>query len=345
VSVALVPTVHATVPRPAPTTAAAVRSLADELVSLLTIVPADRYCVRAGEGVPTIGEHVAHVVGLLDSLASAGAASPALVYGRRPVGMDRDPVAALRAARSLRNAFVRWPARGRHAPIRVAHASGDPEDGEGWSTLDIEAAFVVSAIVDRHRSIARLMTRLGLTAPRGFGMMPFPPLRTRSAAPMTAPLARLLDELASVAARVTIEAYRGRPYPRVSGTVGEHIRHCLDHVAALVRADPANVLSYDHRERATSVETDPAAALQQMASLRHALDRLPETWADEPVRVASLTSTAGDVVAGASTFARELAFVLSHTIHHQAMIALLLAVQGEELPERFGHSPSTPTRH
>ena len=43
-----------------------------------------------------------------------------------------------------------------------------------------------------------------------------------------------------------------------------------------------------------------------------------------------------------STLRRELAFVISHTVHHQALIAMLLAVAGLQVPESFGLAPSTP---
>jgi uncharacterized damage-inducible protein DinB len=58
-----------------------------------------------------------------------------------------------------------------------------------------------------------------------------------------------------------------------------------------------------------------------------------------------MISPAEDAVTGWSTLARELAFVVSHTIHHQAIIGLLLAVHGHTVPDRFGHSPSTPRRN
>jgi hypothetical protein len=56
-------------------------------------------------------------------------------------------------------------------------------------------------------------------------------------------------------------------------------------------------------------------------------------------------SHSGEAIVGWSTFARELAFVVSHTIHHQAIIGLLMAIHGRPVPDRFGHSPSTPVRH
>jgi uncharacterized damage-inducible protein DinB len=83
-----------------------------------------------------------------------------------------------------------------------------------------------------------------------------------------------------------------------------------------------------------------------MMRLDAALERWSDRSLDEPVAVAAVTSTDGHSVTGWSTLARELAFVLSHTIHHQAIVALLLEQQGASLPdERFGYAPTTPQRN
>ena len=37
-----------------------------------------------------------------------------------------------------------------------------------------------------------------------------------------------------------------------------------------------------------------------------------------------------------------MVFVLQHTIHHQALVALLLAARGVAVPHTFGYAPSTP---
>ena len=42
-----------------------------------------------------------------------------------------------------------------------------------------------------------------------------------------------------------------------------------------------------------------------------------------------------------STLGRELLFLLSHTIHHYALIDLLLREEGFEVPPDFGMAPST----
>lgn len=158
-------------------------------------------------------------------------------------------------------------------------------------------------------------------------------------------LRNLLDELSAVIIGLPDDVYRAPIEGGVSGTIGQHVRHCLDHVSALLSERTRGTLSYDHRQRGTFVETEPAAALQQILRLKAALERWPAGSIDEPIRVTSIIAPNGDSVTGWSTFGRELAFVISHTIHHQALIGLLLATHGYTVPDRFGHSPSTPSRH
>jgi len=170
-------------------------------------------------------------------------------------------------------------------------------------------------------------------------------LSTRGPSAPSRALWRLLDEIELLISNVPVRVYCERLASNVSGSIGEHVRHCLDHVAALVAADPSVTLSYDRRRRGTAVESDPAEALRQILELKRALDAWSTRSLDEPVRVTSMISPAGDAVTGWSTLARELAFVVTHTIHHQAIVGVLLSLHGHSVPERFGHSPSTPRRH
>jgi uncharacterized damage-inducible protein DinB len=121
------------------------------------------------------------------------------------------------------------------------------------------------------------------------------------------------------------------------------VRHCLDHIAALVTWQPAETLSYDRRVRGTAVECDPAEALRRILRLKAALQRWGGRTIDDPVRITSIVAP-GDSVIGWSTLGRELAFVASHTVHHQAVIAVLLSVLGLAVPDRLGYAPSTPRK-
>jgi uncharacterized damage-inducible protein DinB len=156
---------------------------------------------------------------------------------------------------------------------------------------------------------------------------------------------RQLDDIAAIVMSIGEAAYVARPIAEVSGSIGEHVRHCLDHISVLVGAAPSMPLSYDRRERGTAVERDPAAALRLIMRLKSAIDRWHERSLDEPLCVSSMLTAAGDSVTGWSTLGRELAFVNSHTIHHQAMIAVLLSLLGLEVPDRLGLAPATPTKH
>src|SRR3954466_13293002 len=157
-----------------------------------------------------------------------------------------------------------------------------------------------------------------------------------------AAVGRLLDQVEALLIGMDPETYCGRFAPGVSGSIGEHVRHCLDHISALLTADPAATLSYDRRHRGTAVETDASAAIRQIVESRRVLDSWGRRSLDEPIRVSSLIAASGESVTGWSTLGRELAFVMSHTIHHQALIAVLLAIRGHGVPDRFGYAPSTP---
>jgi len=124
--------------------------------------------------------------------------------------------------------------------------------------------------------------------------------------------------------------------------VGEHVRHLLDHVAAFVGARDQQVLTYDNRERGTAIERDSRAALQAISRLRGLLEAVHDDRLEHGVTIAAAIERRQAQVLMRSTRRRELAFVISHTIHHQALIAVLLAVASEAVPRGFGLAPSTP---
>ncbi len=158
-----------------------------------------------------------------------------------------------------------------------------------------------------------------------------------------AALADLLDGLASTVAQLTREDYRDSDVPGVSGSIGGHVRHCLDHVRALEQALDRGLVDYDARRRDTSVERDREAAILSLISAATRLRALTNDTLGRMVVVRSLLTRDGMTVEGASTVGRELAFVVSHTIHHSAQIALLAHRRGStRLPRHLGLAPSTP---
>lgn len=120
-------------------------------------------------------------------------------------------------------------------------------------------------------------------------------------------------------------------------SVGQHVRHVLDHYQALVGATQGYV-DYNQRQRDLPLEADVALAVQAVERLSDALDDLR----DGPVQVrvdACQEEQAAEWVS--SSMARELAFADSHAVHHFAVMRFLLQAMGQALPADFGVAAST----
>ena len=318
--------------------------LLDELESLLLNIRTDVYAGALGGTARPIGHHMARCVARIEGLL-AGAGTQAIAYPAQAPSLAADPVAALKKVRALRSAVVTWPGSPPSSVVRIVHGGASPEESDvAWSTLATELAFVVSETIAAQRTIVSMLARAGATIPHGFGTIAAPPLPARSSTPPWWALWRRLDEIGALLMIVPSDVYTARVESGVSGSVGEHVRHCLDHVSTLLAADGSTTLSYDRRRRGTAVEHDIAEALQQILRLKAALERWATRSLDEPVRVSSLIDPSGASIAGWSTFGRELAFVLNHTVHHMATMAAVLALHGVTVPAGFGYAPSTPRR-
>lgn len=164
---------------------------------------------------------------------------------------------------------------------------------------------------------------------------------------MTAALLALterLEDLAGLLDRTTDFDYRWVPPGGVSGSVGAHVRHVLDHVGALVGSERTGTISYDHRQRDTAVEQSRLVGIAALARAATDLRTRIGYWTERPVTLQTIVRRGAAPHAVGSSLGREVVFVLQHTIHHQALIALLLNERGVELPTAFGYAPSTPLR-
>lgn len=124
-------------------------------------------------------------------------------------------------------------------------------------------------------------------------------------------------------------------------SVGMHLRHNLDHFEAFFNGLEAGAVDYESRSRKGQVETVSAVAA---AALHDFIAKL------EGLRGCSETSlqVREESEAGMqerrwldSSLGRELQFLLGHTVHHNAIIAMIVDRHGLELPQGFGVAPST----
>jgi len=163
----------------------------------------------------------------------------------------------------------------------------------------------------------------------------------RPAPAAVAPLVGLLHQLFDLVESLTAEQYTRKPVGVVESSVGGHVRHNLDHVEALLRELRSGVVSYDHRDRGTDVEQDRIAALAAILRLEEELSDL--AWGGLPHLIVLSALVAPDLppTRVVSSPERELAFVVSHTVHHNALIAVMVKLLGAEVPAEFGVAPST----
>jgi hypothetical protein len=137
-----------------------------------------------------------------------------------------------------------------------------------------------------------------------------------------------------VALRLPDEIYAGND-PLTS--IGAHFRHNLEFAIEFLNGIEAGIIDYSARARDMRVASDRAYGALRM---RETIDRIAafETGPATPVTVVSEVDSSTRLLSSAG---RELEFLLSHTIHHFAIIAHKLESLGIAIPTDFGVAPST----
>jgi uncharacterized damage-inducible protein DinB len=125
-----------------------------------------------------------------------------------------------------------------------------------------------------------------------------------------------------------------------SASVGKHLRHCLDFYECFLRGLLSGKVDYTHRERDEKTEAHASVALRRAQQIVQGLERL-EWDARRPLRIRAEETGEEQAAWSDSTVRRELQFLVSHTVHHFALIAALLRAFGEEPEAEFGVAAST----
>ena len=148
----------------------------------------------------------------------------------------------------------------------------------------------------------------------------------------------LLEQAVEVLSSIDDETYV-RPAELFDGQrVGGHIRHIVEFYECLFEGVRTGVVDYAARRRDRLVETNRSAAIVRLASVCSQLyseSRL--------LNGAELLVRPEDAAHGhfGSTGGRELEAVASHTVHHFALISVLLRYFGLPVRGDFGVSKAT----
>ncbi|MEM1221135.1 MAG: DinB family protein [Verrucomicrobiota bacterium] len=124
-------------------------------------------------------------------------------------------------------------------------------------------------------------------------------------------------------------------------SVGMHIRHNLDHFGAFFDGLEDGRIDYESRERNTLIEESTQTAQGLIETYIEAL----ENFSMEASCALSIREEDGAPLEKASwiesSCGRELQFLLGHSVHHHAIIAMMIVQNGFTLPTGFGVAPST----
>ena len=131
--------------------------------------------------------------------------------------------------------------------------------------------------------------------------------------------------------------------PVYTSCVGAHFRHALDHYINLLSGWPGGEVNYHERMRERGVEEHRRFAMEKIEHLVRGLSAITEADVENELRVKVEEEDphAESDRWTRSTLHRELDFLLSHTIHHYALIALILRTQGVDPGPDFGVAPAT----
>jgi len=130
--------------------------------------------------------------------------------------------------------------------------------------------------------------------------------------------------------------------------IGKHIRHINDHFLALQQGIDTGVVNYNSRNRGTKTESHSHVALSQLQQLLTWVDdcesKLSKADINKPIKIFSeIDCLQTQSMEFNSSIAREFLYLINHTIHHAAHIALIAKKHGVEIPFNTGIAPCTMT--
>lgn len=121
------------------------------------------------------------------------------------------------------------------------------------------------------------------------------------------------------------------------GSIGAHIRHILDFYQLFLSGCEKHRVDYNHRNRDPRVERYRFYALGKIEQTIEQLERISLIDASHHLLVSMENSSFWC----RSSVLRELDFLLSHTIHHYSLIAMIVRMHEIDPGQDFGVAPST----
>lgn len=151
---------------------------------------------------------------------------------------------------------------------------------------------------------------------------------------------KVLMQLLNVLEQIQTQDYTA-DIERLEATVGQHTRHILEFYTCLINGLETGIVNYDHRKRDNRIETDKFFAIQK---IKETISFMKDFQKNPALSlIISYDYSALDNVEIKTSFQRELAYNIEHTIHHLAIMKPTIVERCAYiiLPEYFGIASST----
>lgn len=154
-----------------------------------------------------------------------------------------------------------------------------------------------------------------------------------------------LYALRTLVSKLTQEQYVYVSNCLEGGSLGQHLRHILEFYTCLMKGREDGKINYDMRQRDVRISNNHSFALQRMDEM---IQLLSEGVSDCPLLLEGqfeLEETT--LVVTPTSLQRELIYCLEHSIHHQALMRVVLTEMGlvHLADKHFGIASSTVRFH
>lgn len=152
-----------------------------------------------------------------------------------------------------------------------------------------------------------------------------------------------LNQGVEILSKISDEMYSSNDNVYHINGVGKHFRHIVEHYFSFLN-EKDKLVDYDARDREKNLETNRKHMInsieQVIEQLKLKADDINYLEFEVFVRSNEGVGVENSPL-NKSTNRRELQFLVSHTVHHYALIGLILKSMDVEVAPEFGVAPST----
>jgi len=149
----------------------------------------------------------------------------------------------------------------------------------------------------------------------------------------------LLKETIELLKSISIEIYTHQSMLFNADTPGAHVRHIIEHYELFLEGLSTGHINYDLRKRNLKLSSDPKIAIKQVEEIIGQIKILSPENLSLLIDIKMDTGNVCDAVN--TSVGRELQFLWSHHVHHNAIIRMIIESSGEAVIKNYGVAAST----